>query len=171
MPKAKKLPSKHSSNITKIYALADRRNLRRAELTARSDNAEILRMHHWLRNQEIDTPLQKHSRGDGERKISMRWSSAAASTPASKARSATSPDFEIVHRYVYVLIPLEGDSNSDFPARSPLDRRQEANLGFASISGPTFPANGFANTRNRKIGSASASMAWTRSWPSAITAS
>ena len=34
-------------------------------------------------------------------------------------------DFEIVHRYVYVLIPLEGDPVLLFPRRSPLDRRQK----------------------------------------------
>ncbi len=36
-------------------------------------------------------------------------------------------DFEIVHRYVYVLIPLDGDP-PHLPARGALDRRQEKTL-------------------------------------------
>ena len=40
------------------------------------------------------------------------------------------PGFEIVHRYVYVRVAaLEGEPTLRFPARSPLDRRQDKSPG------------------------------------------
>ncbi len=78
--------------------------------------------------------------------------------------------FEIVHRYVYVLIPLSGDPVLVFPREARWIGDKKAPFVQEKVWAEILPENGFATKPKNAIGNASLCMGWISSWPFAIIA-
>ncbi len=63
-------------------------------------------------------PLPARARGGGTRRARRGDRVRATSTPASRARSRTFSGFVIVHRYAYVLLPVDGEPSIVFPSEA-----------------------------------------------------
>ncbi len=102
---------------------------------------------------EVDAPLRAGPRGARGRRPRRRHRLRLRVHRLRGRRQPTSPGFLIVHRYAYVLLPLEGEPVDRLPARGALRRRARRRPGSPSRCSSTRPGEWLAERlRGQRVG-------------------